>query len=135
VLRQFGRWHQLAKMRAKAKTRPIAAHGPDLRVNGFNRAVHFCTWLDQHHHALDQMSQTALDRYYCKLTLGHQHALRPFLNWATAGGHMPRLSYSQPRFNVGEAMSQDQRLTLLRQLILDQNAPLVPRVAACIVLL
>lgn len=48
---------------------------------------------------------------------------------------MPLLSYSRPRFNVGEAMSQNQRRTLLRQLILDHDGALVPRVTACIRLL
>jgi hypothetical protein len=106
VLRQFGRWHQLAKMRSKAKLGPLRPTAGTYAVNGFNRAVHFCDWLTRNQHALGQLSQTALDRYYCNLTPGYQHGLRPFLHWAIASGHMPRLAYSRPRFQVGEAMSQ-----------------------------
>jgi hypothetical protein len=70
VLRQFGRWHQLAKMRSKAKLGPLRPTAGTYAVNGFNRAVHFCDWLTRNQHALGQLSQTALDRYYCNLTPG-----------------------------------------------------------------
>jgi hypothetical protein len=135
ALRQFGVWHHLAKMRTKATQQPLTENARTYAVLEVNRAVDFCTWLAQHSIALDQLTQPDLDRYYRSLTQAHQQSLRGFLNWAMATRRMPALRFTPPRFRVGEALTQQRRLELLRDLLTGTDQPLASRVAGCILLL
>lgn len=135
VLRQFGTWHHLAKMRTKAERQPLTDNARTYAVLEINRAIDFCTWLTQHDIALDTLTQPALDCYYSTLAPAYQQSLRGFLNWAITSKRMPRLHFTRPRFRVGEALTQSQRLGLLRDLLTATDKPLAPRVAGCILLL
>ncbi|HEU5472738.1 MAG TPA: hypothetical protein VFV67_18985 [Actinophytocola sp.] len=135
VLRQFGVWHQLSKMRAKAQQQALSPNARTYAVFEFNRAVEFCTWLAEHDHRLDQLSQPTFDRYYGGLSTAYRQSLRGFLNWAITTKRMPRLQFARPRFRTGEALDQQRRLDLLGHLLDGDDQRLAPRVAGCILLL
>lgn len=122
-------------MRAKAQQQALSPNARTYAVLEFTRAVEFCTWLAEHDHRLDQLTQGALDRYYGSLSTAYQQSLRGFLNWAMSTKRMPRLQFARPRFRTGEALDQQHRLDLLRQLLDGDNEHLAPRVAGCILLL
>lgn len=135
VLRQFGVWHHLARMRTTAEREPLRTNAGTYAQLEFNRAVEFCTWLAEQNTPLDQLTQTALDGYYQGLTKAHQQSLRGFLSWAITTNRMPRLRFTRPRYRVGEALSQQRRLELLGMLLDATDRPLPARVAGCILLL
>ncbi len=135
VLRQFGTWHHLAKMRVKATTRPLTVNAQTYASMEIKRASDFCTWLADEAIPLDRLPQATLDRYYRSLTPAHQQSLRGFLNWAIKTKRMPQLTFTAPRFQIGEALTQETRLALLRDLLHAQDAPLAARVAGCLLLL
>jgi hypothetical protein len=135
VLRQFGTWHHLAKMHATAASRPLTANAFTYASMEITRAIEFCTWLDQQTLPLDHLPQATLDHYYGTLAPARQQALCGFLTWAMTAKQMPRLAFTRPRFRVGEALTQHDRLTLLRTILTTQNQPLAARVAGCLLLL
>ncbi len=135
VLRQFGTWHHLAKMRAKAAKQPLTTNAQTYASMEIKRAIDFCTWLADEEILLGRVPQAALDRYYRRLTAAHRQALCGFLNWAMTTKRMPRLTFARPRYKVGEALTQDARWALLRDLLHADDKPLSDRVAGCLLLL
>jgi len=135
VLRQFATWHHLAKMRAKATSRPLPTTAHTYASMEIKRAIDFCTWLDQQTIPLNRVPQAALDRYYSRLPTAHQQSLRGFLNWTMQTNRMPRLAFTRPRFRVGEALTQHHRIALLRTILHAEDQPLAARVAGCLLLL
>ncbi len=140
LLRRFGLWHQLPRMRTKAALQPITPPARTYAQLEFIHATAFCTWLAQHNHHPAELGQLDLDRYYTALKIGHRQSLRGFLNWAMTSRDLPRLTFARTRFTTGEALTHTKRLDLLCRLITDHSdgdgdGPLRMRVAACILLL
>ena len=144
LLRQFGLWHQLPRMRTKAARQPLTPPAQTYAQLEFIHATAFCTWLAEHVHRPTELGQDDLDRYYTALKIGHRQALRGFLNWAMTSHNLPSLTFTRPRFATGEALTQTRRIDLLRRLITDHDGdgdgdgddrPLRMRVAACVLLL
>jgi len=146
LLRQFGLWHQLPRMRTKAALAPLTPPARTYAQLEFTHATAFCTWLAEHHHRPTELGQPDLDRYYTALKIGHRQSLRGFLNWAMTSRNLPTLTFARTRFTTGEALTQARRLDLLRHLVTDHDGdgdgdgdgddrPLRMRVAACVLLL
>jgi hypothetical protein len=81
----------------------------------FTHAAAFCTWLADHGHHPATLTQVDLDRYYTALKMGHRQSLRGFLNWSITSQNLPKLSFARPRFTTGEALTQSDRVALLRR--------------------
>ena len=140
LLRRFGLWHQLPRMRAKAALQPLTPPARTYAQLEFIHATAFCTWLAEHDHHPSALSQVDLDGYYTRLKIGHRQSLRGFLNWAMISRHLPKLTFARTRFTTGEALTHTDRLDLLRGLVNDDDHPdgdgsLRTRVAACVLLL
>jgi hypothetical protein len=136
LLRQFGLWHQLPRMRTKADRQPITPPARTYAQLEFTHATAFCTWLAEHDHHPSALSQLDLDGYYTGLKIGHRQSLRGFLNWAMTSRHLPKLTFARTRFATGEALTHTRRIDLLRGFVNDDNnGALRMRVAACVLLL
>ena len=144
LLRQFGLWHQLLRMRTKAALAPLTPPARTYAQLEFTHATAFCTWLAEHHHRPTELAQVDLDHYYTALKIGHRQSLRGFLNWAMTSHNLPTLTFARTRFTTGEALTQTGRLDLLRRLVTDHDTtdrdegdqrPLRMRVAGCVLLL
>ncbi|MEV4604900.1 hypothetical protein AB0K15_47085 [Amycolatopsis sp. NPDC049253] len=135
LLRQFGAWHHLAKMRRKAQTQTLTPPARNYARWEFERAVSFCTWLEERDLTLRELSQGALDSRYGPLSAAGKQQLCGFLNWAVKTHRMPKLAWTRPKFRVGEALTPQQRLDLLRALLEDDEAALAHRIAGCVLLL
>lgn len=140
LLRQFGLWHQLPRMRTKAALAPLTPPARTYAQLEFIHATAFCTWLAEHGDRPSALSQVDLDGYYTALKIGHRQSLRGFLNWAITSHNLPQLTFARTRFTTGEAITHTDRLDLLRRLVTDHDhagadAPLRMRVAACVLLL
>jgi hypothetical protein len=136
LLRRFGLWHQLPRMRTKAALQPLTPPTRTYAQLEFIHATAFCTWLAEHHHP-GKLTQVDLDGYYTRLKIGHRQSLRGFLNWAMTSHHLPKLTFARTRFTTGEALTLTERLDLLRRLVTDPHDDGSPRmrVAAYILLL
>jgi hypothetical protein len=137
LLRQFGLWHQLPRMRTKAALAPLTPPTRTYAQLEFIHATAFCTWLAEHGHRPTELGQLDLDGYYTNLKVGHRQSLRGFLNWSMTSRDLPTLTFARTRFTTGEALTHTQRLDLLRRLVSDPDGDgaLRMRVAACVLLL
>ena len=139
LLRQFGLWHQLPRMRTKAALAPLTPPARTYAQLEFIHATAFCTWLAEHGHHPTELGQLDLDRYYTALKIGHRQSLRGFLNWSMTSRDLPTLTFARTRFTTGEALTHTQpprpaappRQRPRRR----RRAPLRMRVAACVLLL
>ena len=82
-----------------------------------------------------RFTQADLDIWHATCRAYWRPAARAFLTWAMDSGHMPRLDLPAIRFGTGEAITQQQRITLLRRYALTDRDPLRVRTAACLMLL
>lgn len=134
VLRQFGVWHQLSRLRAKATTRPLTPTARRFAGEQFTQAQNFLAWLDARGRRPVELCQHDIDAWHATHREHQKRALRAFLTWAMDAGHLPRRTLPPLQIRRAQPITQ-RRLDLLRRLLTDQHAPLRSRVAACLMLL
>jgi hypothetical protein len=135
LLRQFGLWHQLPKMRAKAAAGPLRPTARKYAELQFIHAATFLTWAAGHGRRLPELTQADLDTWHATAPISQRQAARGFLNWAMDHRHLPRCQLPTLRFPTGDAITQHRRLALLRHYLTGTHTPLRPRTAACLMLL
>ena len=135
LLRQFGVWHQLARMRNRAAAAPLRPTARQYAEQRFTTACQFLTWLHDRGGHPARLTQADVDTWHATCRAHQRAAARAFLTWAMDSGHMPRLDLPAVRFGTGEALTQEQRITLLRRYALTDRDSLRARAAACLMLL
>jgi hypothetical protein len=144
LLRRFALWHQLPRLRADAAARPLRATARQYAMGQFFAGTALLTWLDEHRIEPRHLTQAPLDQWCLTIPLYSRHRIRGFLLWATQHGHVPPgLDLPNLTFQPGTAMTQQQRIELLRRYVNDEThddtddgaAPLHARTAACFLLL
>lgn len=136
LLRQFGQWHQLPAMRARAAAGPLAPTACQYAKSRFTQAQAFLTWATAVGVRPSALTQAHIDAYYNTCRAWQRLPVRAFLTWAAGHGHIPaRLDIPCRKYPPGQAITQKRRLELLRRFATDVGIPLRPRAAACIMLL
>jgi integrase len=136
LLRQFGFWHQLPRMRTRAATGPLRATALQYARSRFTQAETFLTWTADHGLRPATLTQADIDTYYATHRAHQRQAVRAFLIWATEHGHLPRhLDIPRQPPSTGQAITQQRRLALLRRFATDTTIAIRPRAAACLMLL
>jgi hypothetical protein len=136
LLRQFGLWHQLPRMRARAAAGPLRATACQYARTRFTQAQTFLTWTAALDIRPSALTQAHIDAYYASHGPHQREAVRAFLIWATGHGHMPRrLDIPSQPPAAGPAITQQRRLGLLRRFASSTDTPVKPRAAACLLLL
>jgi hypothetical protein len=97
VLCQFGVWYQLPRLRAKARTRPLTPAARRFAGEQFTQAQHFLAWLDARDRRPAELRQADVDAWHATNREHYKRALRAFLIWAIAAGHLPRLALPRSR--------------------------------------
>jgi hypothetical protein len=129
LLRQFGHWHQLPRLRANAAQRPLRATSLLYACRQFNAAEVFLTWTVHNGLSLHNITQPDIDRWAATQPSHQRQGAHGFLNWAMDHRHLPRLVVTRPRFQSGAAITQQRRLNLIRRYTTDEAIPLSSRVA------
>ena len=136
LLRQFGQWHQLPAMRARAAAGPLRPTACQYAKNRFTQAQAFLAWAGAAGVRPSDLTQAHIDGYYNNSRAHQRLAVRAFLTWAASQGHIPaRLDIPRQQASPGQAITQQRRLDLLRRFATDTTVPIRPRAAACIMLL
>ncbi len=116
LLRQFGRWHQLPAMRARAAGGPLRATARQYAQSRFTQAEAFLTWAADAGLAPSALTQAHIDRWYASHLAHQRQAARAFLVWAAGHGHIPaHLDIPRQPPSTGQAVTQQRRLDLLRR--------------------
>jgi hypothetical protein len=136
LLRQFGRWHQLPAMRARAAAGPLRTTACQYARSRFIQAQAFLTWTDGLGVRPSALTQAHIDAYYASHGAHQREGVRAFLLWAAGHGHIPRhLDVPRQQPYAGQAITQQRRLDLLRRFATSTDIPVKPRAAACLMLL
>ena len=136
LLRQFGLWHQLPAMRARAAAGPLRTTAAQYARSRFTQAQAFLTWTAALGVRPAALTQDRIDAYYASHRAYQREGVRAFLVWAAGHGHIPRhLDIPRQQPYSGQAITQQRRLDLLRRFATDEAIPVRPRAAACLMLL
>ena len=135
LLRRFGLWHQVPRLRTRASTRPLTPASRRFAAEQFTGAERFLGWLERRGRQLGACTQADLDAWHAGHRNDQARACRSFLVWAMANGHSPRLALPRLQVRSAAPITQAHRLVLLRRVLTDGEPALRSRVAACLVLL
>ena len=89
LLRQFGLWHQLSGMRARAAGGPLRTTAAQYARSRFIQAQAFLTWTDDLGVQASALTQAHIDAYYASHASHQCEGVRAFLVWAAGHGHIP----------------------------------------------
>jgi integrase len=136
LLRQFGLWYQLPRMRARAAAGPLRATARQYAQSRFLQAEAFLTWAADAGLQPAALTQADIDTWYATHLAHQRQAVRAFLVWAAGHGHVPgHLDIPRQAPSAGQAISQQRRIGLLRRFATDTSIAIRPRAAACLLLL
>jgi hypothetical protein len=135
LLRLYGLWHQLPRMRAKAASGPLAYGAFVYALQQFVAAESFLTWLSDRGHQPNRLTQPDLDAWFVTSRRSERERIRGFLRWAMTSRRLPRLTVAVVPPQQRQPISQQQRLDLINRLATDETTALSSRVAGLLVLL
>ena len=135
LLRAFGTWHQLARMRARAVSGPLRETAGGYARIRFRTAVTFLDWADARGIPLKDLRQADVDAFYIGHLTYQQQAIRDFITWAVRHGHRPRVEVPVMRFAKGPGITQAERLALIKRFVTSDELHPHLRTAARLMLL
>jgi hypothetical protein len=134
-IRAFSLWqvqHDLARRERHGQATSRSAEN-GLRL--VRAAVELCAWAAAHDLTLAQLRQEHLDQWLQDGSSATA-SIRPFLRWAARGGLTAPLDAGRrPGWTPVEPISYDQRISIVRRLLGDEDVLLRDRVAGCLVLI
>jgi hypothetical protein len=135
LLRQFGLWHQLPRMRANSATKPLTFGAYLYAKQQFVAGESFLTWLVHIDRQPEAVTQADIDAWMLLARRADRERARGFLNWAMASRRLPTRDVAMvPRHEL-EPITQQQRLDHLHRLAVDDTIALPTRVIGSLVLL
>lgn len=134
MLRQFTLWHQLPRLRRRARRGPVVDAGR-YYLGAVEEAARFLAWLDERGTQLGECAQADVDLWHAQALAHRRQLARPFLIWAKSTGRMPKHDIPTTTAGAGKPLTQTRRLALLRRALTDPRPPLRSRVAAALMLL
>ena len=135
VLRQYGTWRQLPRLRSRAGRKPLTPAVRRFAGEQFTTARKFLGWLAARGRDLRECTQADLDAWHSATPAHARNADRDFFLWAISARQMPRLTVPAVSVRHAAPMTQHRRITLLGAILTDEAPPLQDRVAACLMLL
>jgi hypothetical protein len=115
LLRQFGLWHQLPGMRARAAAGPLRTTAAQYARSRFIQAEAFLTWTAALGVRPSALTQAHIDAYYAGRATHQREGVRAFLVWAARHGHIPgHVDIPRQQPYAGQVITQQRRLGLLR---------------------
>ena len=127
LLRQFGLWHQLPAMRARAAAGPLRTTAAQYARSRFIQAQAFLTWTAALGVRPSALTQAHIDAYHAGHGTHQREGVRAFLVWAAGHGHIPgHLDIPRQQPYTGQAITQQRRLDLLRRFATVPASPSSP---------
>jgi hypothetical protein len=99
LLRQFGHWHQLPRLRTAATRGPLRPTAQVTACRQFNPAVEFLIWTHGRCGSPALLRQADIDAWYATHNVAQHQVVRAFWNWATAQRHLPSTTSSPTTVN------------------------------------
>ncbi|WP_037607575.1 hypothetical protein [Streptacidiphilus rugosus] len=135
VVQSFATWHHLRRYRRKSSVKPLTHPQTTQARREITTAISLLTWLSKSDRTLETCTQEHIDHW-----LDTDRAARPFgrtfILWATRNRHCRPLTIPVVKPKKGTLfIGQDDRWTLIRRLLHDDEIDLTARVAGLLLLL
>ncbi|MFC0438038.1 hypothetical protein [Kutzneria buriramensis] len=134
LIEQFARWDLLRRLRRHADRGPVP-EGPFLAAKQvLTVAIGFLAWLEARGRPLSECTQHDIDAWFAGDTATVWNARR-FLRWAQVHRVIHNVDIPCRAKENPTLVSQQQRLEIIRSLLLDNDLPLPERIIGCLVTL
>lgn len=135
ILQRFATWHILRQLRLIAAREPVGSYRANIARARLRAPAEFLRLLAGHDRTLRQCTQADVDRWFATATTAGRGLVRRFLNWCTSQREAPRLELPGQAAGSVSMIGQQQRLTLIRRMLIDDTVPNADRVVALLILL
>lgn len=135
LIHTFATWHTVRRLRRRAaRTSPTRRLATRYARNQIAAAIGFLSWLDHHNLALTDCTQEHINIW---LTTGpaSRRDTRYFLAWTAQQELTGAFTITAPPEHDGDTLDAEQRWSIARRLLHDDNLELLDRVAGSFVLL
>jgi hypothetical protein len=134
LVRRFATWHVLRSLRRRVEHRPANQRvATRYARNQISTAIGFLDWLHQRNIALSECSQPDVERWLAGPPLRRE--ARHFLTWTARRGLAAKLTIRVIPEHPGDALDAEDRWTIVRRLLHDDQLDLTDRVAGSFLLL
>ena len=135
ILHRYLIWNLLRRLRSRNHGRRTTRQQA-LRIRLHRRAAEaFLNWLEAHNLTLDTFGQTELERWQGDPTGGYRYETATFLRWAYANKLTTTYPRAQRWRGPVNALNDDQRWAIARQLLHDTTIDTEDRLAGLLLLL
>jgi len=128
LLRWFGTWHVLPRLRARTETRPITAAGRSYAGQQIGQATDLLSWLAARGRALADCGQADVDAWAVEHSVSDRVNVRAFLQWSATNRLSPRFELPAAQGAGGAPLPERDRTVLPGQLVTDDSSPLRSRI-------
>ncbi|MCX4523704.1 MULTISPECIES: hypothetical protein [Streptomyces] len=136
LITAFARWDRIARIRRRARGKPITAATADIVQTQIFKAITFLTWLKEHDETLSTCRQPVIDLWLTSENHQGPYTARPFVTWAVRGKFASGINIpARPRRMFQRPLDADERWSIARQLLNDDSLETKDRVAGLMVLL
>jgi len=134
VVRPFVTWQALRRARQRARRYPVTVHSATYVRTQVTITLDFLSWIDNCGKTLTTTGQADLDRW---LDNGNQtnYLLATFISWATARGLCDLTVPTRPQTQPEAFLDEDDRWSMLRRCLHEQDMPVDVRAAGILILL
>ncbi|MGI8313152.1 hypothetical protein [Saccharopolyspora hattusasensis] len=135
IIRRFATWDILPRLRSRAERKPITPAARTFIGEQIRHATTFLSWLATHEANLNTCDQAAIDAWHAEHKQHERIAVRRFLLWCVENRLTRKFVLPSTRTRQAAPLTRARRIELLRQILVDADAPMRSRIAAGLVLL
>jgi hypothetical protein len=136
LLRSYATWHHLRKLRKASERSPLTKHQHQGAQTAIGEAKRTLEWLRVHGKALESCGQADIDHLMSEVTVSRRETIARFLKWCAKNGHAPKFSLPPYQRSIrAERIEEDQRWSLVKRLIHDEQLEPKDRFSGLLVLL
>ncbi|WP_224228326.1 MULTISPECIES: hypothetical protein [Streptomyces] len=136
LITAFAQWDRIARIRRRARGKPISAATADIARTQIFKAITFLTWLKEQDETLATCRQPMIDLWLTSANHQGPYTARPFVTWAVRSRFASSIAIpARPRRIFQRPLDADERWTIARQLLNDDSFETKDRVAGLMVLL
>ncbi|WP_235441346.1 site-specific integrase [Streptomyces sp. Mg1] len=136
LITAYARWDRIARIRRRARGKPISAYTSDIAQAQIAKAVAFLTWIKEQGETLATCRQSVVDLWLTSENHQGPYDAGPFVRWAVRSKFAPGISIpARPRRIFHRPLDADERWATARRLLNDDSIETRDRVAGLMVLL
>ncbi|MFD3929450.1 hypothetical protein [Streptomyces sp. NPDC058614] len=136
LITAFARWDRIARIRQRARGKPISSFTSDIAQTQIAKAITFLTWVKGQGETLATCRQPLIDLWLTSEDHQGPYVARLFVRWAVRSKFATNISIpGQPQRTYHRPLDADERWATARRLLNDDSIETRDRVAGLMVLL